>query len=569
MKDKLIRVLLVEDNPTDFLLLREALAEATVVQFKLTRVDSLSEALRRVSEQGFDVILLDLSLPDSHGFDTLRQMHAQASDVPIVVLTGTDDETLAVKAVQAGAQDYLVKYEVDSRLLVRVVRYAIERKATEKHLAQLARYDSLTGLANRALFMDRLPPALARANRANQMVALMFLDLDRFKTVNDTLGHDVGDLLLQAVAERLKGCLRQMDTVARLGGDEFTLILEGLSHAEDAVTVAEKILQVMAPPFILKNHEVFVSPSIGITIYPHDGDNIEDLMKSADTAMYHAKEGGRNTYQFYTKDMNLHTVDRLTLESDLRRAVEREEFLLHYQPQFSLNTGEVTGVEALIRWHHPERGLVAPSQFIPLAEETGLIIPIGEWVLRAACVQNKAWQAAGFPPVRVAINLSARQFWDKRLFETVAEVLEDTGLNPRYLGLEITEGSAMQDVDYTISASQMLKEIGVQLSVDDFGTGYSSLSYLKRFPIDMLKIDRSFVMDIPADSDDVAITTAIIALAHSLGLKVIAEGVETEDQLQFLRSLQCDEAQGFLFSRPLPAEEVTKLLSQPHHLLTS
>ena len=454
---------------------------------------------------------------------------------------------------------------VEKQLYYTVARDITAQKETEKQLTRLAQYDSLTGLANRTLFMDRLPRAIARADRANKVVALMFLDLDHFKTINDTLGHDVGDLLLKSVADRLRATVRKTDTVARLAGDEFTVILEGTSESQEVVEIAQQILDAMTPPFSLANHEVSVTTSIGITRYPTDGDTVEYLMKNADTAMYHAKKDGRNTYFLYTADMNALRTERLTLEGHLRRAIEREEFLLHYQPQMSLHTGEITGVEALVRWQHPDQGLISPAKFLPLAEETGLIVPIGEWVLRTACNRNRAWRESGLPPVRVAVNLSARQFRDKRLLEMVRQILEDTGLEAEILELEITESSAMGDVDYTIATLQTLKTLGVQLSIDDFGTGYSSLSYLQRFPIDMLKIDQSFVHEGSVDSDDAAITRAIVALAHSLGLKVIAEGVETEDQLAFLRSLACDEIQGFLSSPPVPADKVEMLLQSGEH----
>jgi len=403
-----IRVLLVEGNPEDVRLVRGMLARAGAKKFDLTHVNRLGEAVRRLREEPFDVILLDLSLPDAHGLGAATQLQAAAPGVPIVVLSDTNDEALALQAVQAGVQDYLVKGRGNGDLLTRSLRYAVERKRAEERIAYLAQYDPLTGLANRALFRDRLTQALSRADRNGRLVALLFLDLDRFKAINDTLGHDAGDQLLQAVTERLKGSMRKVDTLARLGGDEFAVIAEGISRILDAATVAERISDLMASPFILNGQEVFVTTSIGIAIYRQDGEDADTLIKNADTALYRAKEQGRNTYQFYSPDLNVRASERLALESSLRRALERGEFLLYYQPQVDLRTGQVIGAEALLRWRHPGRGLVSPVEFIPVAEESGLIIPIGEWILRQACAHARAWQAAGLPLLPVAGNLSAR-----------------------------------------------------------------------------------------------------------------------------------------------------------------
>lgn len=380
------------------------------------------------------------------------------------------------------------------------------------------------------------------------------------------MGHSVGDLLLNAVAERLTASVRDGDTVACLGGDEFTIILADVAKEEDVAKAAHKIHNVFSKPFDLEGRELFATTSIGISIYPKDGEDPETLLKNADTAMCRAKEEGRNNYQFYSPTMTVKAAERLALEDSLHHALQRGEFLLHYQPQVDLKTGQIIGMEALVRWQRPDRGMVSPKEFIPLAEETGLIVPIGEWVLRTACAQNKAWQAAGFPPIRMAVNLSARQFQQRNLIEMVARVLEETGLASNYLELELTESSIMQNVQTTIATLRELNAIGIAISIDDFGTGYSSLNYLKRFPINTLKIDQSFVHDIPNDPDDAAIVTAIITLAHSLKLKVIAEAVEIVEQLEFLRSLQCDKIQGYLFSKPLPAEEATKLLAEKRSL---
>jgi diguanylate cyclase (GGDEF)-like protein len=398
----------------------------------------------------------------------------------------------------------------------------------------------------------------------------MFIDMDRFKVVNDSLGHSAGDRLLQDSAKRLAECLRESDTVARLGGDEFVVMIENFTAPKDAapkdaITVAQKILASLARPFFVGGQEFLMSASIGISTFPDDGKDAETLLKNADIAMYRAKDQGRNNYQFYSAEMNKHTFERLAMESSLRRAIERNEFLLHYQPKLDLRTGAIGGVEALIRWQHPDLGMVPPIQFIKLAEETGLIVEIGEWVLKTACEQNKQWRDQGIPPMRVAVNLSARQFAQKTLVSDVARTIAQSGLTPDCLELEITESLVMDNPESAAETLHKLKNMGISLSIDDFGTGFSSLAYLKRFPIDCIKIDRSFIKDIPTEADDMAITRGIIALGHSLRLKIIAEGVETKEQQDFLRSNGCDEMQGFLFSKPLPAEQVTALLKSHSH----
>ncbi len=449
-----------------------------------------------------------------------------------------------------------------------------ERKQIEDQIRFLAYYDGLTRLPNRALFMERLNQALSSAHRQGGTLAMLFLDLDRFKRINDTLGHTVGDRLLQAVSERLKKCLRSTDTiargdplasgdsVARLGGDEFIVTITDIARGEDAARIARRIMDAMNEPFKLEEHEVFVTVSIGISLYPHDGKDVETLLKNADSAMYHAKDAGRGTYQFYNASMNAAAFQRLAMENSLRKALERQEFLLHFQPQIDVATGGIIGAEALVRWRHPELGMVSPADFIPLAEETGLIMPIGEWVLRAACAQGKAWRDQGFDGMIMAVNLSGCQFRQQTLVHTVGEIVKSTGFDPRCLELEITESILVQSVEDTISSLRRLKDMGLRVSVDDFGTGYSSLTYLKRFPIDTLKIDQSFTRDIATDSGDAAITAAIIAMAEGLKMAVIAEGVETAEQRDFLLQKGCRLMQGYLFSRPVPAEQFLALLQK-------
>ena len=434
------------------------------------------------------------------------------------------------------------------------------RKRVEQSMRHMAHHDALTGLPNRALFRDRLTHAMAQADRYHQKLAVLFLDLDRFKAINDTLGHNVGDQLLKIAAERLRSCVRDCDTVARLGGDEFTVIVDDIIEVQDAAVVAQKILDTLSQPFNLHGHEVFISVSVGITLYPNDDESADNLLRNADSAMYRAKEYGRNNYQFYVADMNVKARARLMLESSLRRALDRGEFALYYQPRVDLFSGRVIGAEALLRWRHPEMGLVPPTEFIPILEETGMIIPVGDWVLRQASRQNHIWQEMGLPPIRMAVNLSARQFIQKDLAESVLRVLEGAGLLPEHLELEITEDLLIEHNQTNIITLAKLRSHGIHISIDDFGTGYSSLSYLKRLPIDTLKIDQSFVRDIVTDPDNKAIVSAIIAMASSLHLNVLAEGVETDEQLAFLRAQGCNEIQGFSFSHPLAAEDFEQLL---------
>ncbi|MFA7241374.1 MAG: EAL domain-containing protein [Sulfuricellaceae bacterium] len=811
MAEATINALLVEDNPGDARLIKEALIEMGRPHLHLDWVERLDAAVARLLQQKFDVVLLDLSLPDSQGLHTVREIERAAPQTPVVVLTGLDDEAVALEAVRAGAQDYLVKSEIAGHLLARVIRYAIERnrigqrlrqsesrldalfehmnsgvavyrvspdgqdfifsainqaaeridnlrredmigknvtevfpgvaqfgildtfrrvwqsgvaerfplsfyqdgriagwrenfvyklpsdevvaiyddvtehkqaeeqlrlaakvfessaegiiitdadnrilsvnqafseitgygrleilgqdpsllksgrhgadfyrdmwaslaqtghwqgeiwnkrkngeiypewiaigsvkdeqgktthyiaifsdithrKASEARINQLANYDALTGLPNRVLLQDRVTQTLAASKHQGSKVALLMIDLDRFKNINESLNHAFGDQLLQLVAQRLENCARGLDTVARSGGDEFAILMPEIRHVGEVTALANTVLSALSQPFQLEDHEINITSSIGISVFPGDGDNIQLLLKNADVAMYRAKELGRNTFQFYKQDMNARAFETLALENSLRHALKRQEFRLHYQPQIDINSGAIIGMEALIRLQHPELGMVPPGNFIPLAEETGLIVPIGEWVLREACFQAKDWHDSGFDHLRVAVNLSARQFRQKGLlFDAVASALADSGLNPDLLELELTESILMQDSEETLAFLHQIKQMGVQLSIDDFGTGFSSLSYLKRFDLDKLKIDYSFVRDIETDPNDLAIARAVIALGHSFNLKVIAEGVETAAQLALLRENGCDEIQGYYFSRPLPPDDFLRLLQE-------
>ncbi len=438
-----------------------------------------------------------------------------------------------------------------------------ERKRAEEQIKSLAYHDSLTGLPNRRLFQDRLSLAVAQAHRNTQRLAVLFLDLDRFKSVNDSLGHAAGDRLIQDVAERLRTCLREGDTVARLGGDEFTLLLPGVAQVVDAARVAEKVLDALRVPFLIEDRELLATASIGISLYPEDGRDADRLVKSADAAMYRAKQQGRDNYQLCAPALNATALERLALEGSLRHAVGQDELVLHYQPVLDLASGRVRAMEALLRWRHPELGLIPPADFIPLAEMTGLVIAFSPWVLRTACAQAREWQDAGHPGLGVAVNLSARQFQHHDLVGQVRRALEETKLEARFLELEISETSAMQGPEANVPTLRALKALGVRIAIDDFGTGCSSLSYLRRFPIDALKIDRSFTAEITRDPDDAAVANVVIALAHTLKLRVVAEGVETDDQLAFLTARRCDQAQGYLFGAPRPAQACTELLDAP------
>jgi diguanylate cyclase (GGDEF)-like protein/PAS domain S-box-containing protein len=453
-----------------------------------------------------------------------------------------------------------------------VIQDITENKTAEERIQRLASYDRLTQLPNRQHFIERVDQALAQARAACKMLAVLSLDLDQFKRINDTLGHTVGDLLLVAVTQRLRDTVRSRDAVtrigglpddtnlARLGGDEFCVLVTDIGQFQDAAKVARRIIAALQRPLDVDGRELFVTASVGIALYPLDGDGAHMLIKNADAAMYFAKNQGRNNYQFYSKEMNSRALERLAIESKLRRSIERGEFELHYQPKLDLRTNRITGVEALVRWRHPEMGLVPPLDFIPIAEESGLIIPIGEWVLQEAARQTRAWHVEGLPPINVAINIASPHFQQPGFLEHIAQVLKSTGLDARFLELEVTESMLMDDRTATLATLTALKAMGLKVSIDDFGTGYSSLAYLKRFPVNALKVDRSFVKDMPEADDDAAITSAIIAMAHSLRLEVIAEGVETPAQLAFLRERGCDYAQGYLISRPIPGPELVALL---------
>jgi len=693
MNPTLIRkVLLIEDSLGDAVLLREMFREQPAHQIELTHVMRMCEAEQHLTSRSADVILLDLGLPDAQGLEAIQRARAAAPRVPLVVLTGFDDESLAVRALNEGAQDYLVKGQLEARGLMRALRYAIERKRMEEALfaekeraqvtlssigeavlctdvegsitflnvmaetmtgwpcgeavgrpladvlkmlgatsrktmpiptviaadrsrtvtlppsfilvrrdgfeipiedsvapirdregeltgavvvfrdvsaahamaAQMihsAEHDYLTGLPNRMLLKDRVEQAIMLARRHDTRLAVMYLDLDGFKHINDSLGHPIGDKLLQSVARRLVACGRASDTVSRQGGDEFVVLLSEVLYAEDAVLAASRMLKAVAEVHSIDEHDLHVTTSIGVSIFPEDGADAQTLIQNADTAMYQAKANGRQGYQYFKPEMNARAVERQSLEESLRRALQRDELSLHYQPKINFATGAITGAEALLRWNHATRGMVSPATFIPVAEDCGLIVPIGKWVLRQACAQAQAWVAAGLPPASIAVNVSARQFRDGGFLDGLFAILEQTGLDPRLLELELTESVLMTHVETAVEILKTLRESGVQVAVDDFGTGYSSLSYLRKFQIDALKIDQSFVGEITTADSDASIVTAVISMARSLNLRVVAEGVETQVQSTFLRAHRCDEAQGYYFSRPVPPDRFASLLT--------
>jgi diguanylate cyclase (GGDEF)-like protein len=566
-------VLIIDDDEQ----IRDLLVDILGNSCSCRSVASTEEALIKLSEEVFDLVISDLDMQGMRGIELIPKVHLLSPGTVVVVIRGHQDIETAIEAMRVGAFDYITK-PLDIRHVNAAVQRALDYRSLirekeqyreqleqllEERTAQvdfLAYYDTITQLPNRALFEDRLAQAIAMAKSSGQTLGVLFISLDQFKKVNDTLGHGPGDSLLREFAERLKSCVAQTDTIARFGSDEFALLRTQIEGADDVIETIGSLSQVLKFGFELNGQELFATASVGISLFPVDGDDGQTLLKNAGAALYKAKRSGGANYQFYTTDIHDRASRRLSLETTLGRALQNQEFLLHYQPKVSVDSLEITGVEALIRWHHPQLGLISPSEFIPLAEDTGLIIPIGQWVLKEACLQNKRWQNQGFARIRMAVNISARQLHDQAFADTVIRVLKETNLEPEYLELELTESSLMQNAELAANVLSRLKSMGIYCSIDDFGTGFSSLASLKRLPINALKIDKSFVSEAPSEPDDAALVLAIVTLAHNLRLKVIAEGVETEEQLRLLHLLRCDEIQGALFSKPLPADAVVTLL---------
>jgi len=568
------KVIVIDDDPLTRLVVARALL---AVGLSTIEAESGEQGLQFFAEQGADAIFVDVMMPGGmDGFETCAQIRSlpEGRHIPLLMMTGLDDLDSIDRAFEAGATDFITK-PVNIPLLGHRVRYMLKYSLatkrlveSERRLHRMAYFDHLTDLPNRQFFREHLQRMIALARRQQLKLAVLFLDLDGFKRINDTLGHHLGDLVLQATGERLRKSIRASDaltragadedgiSLARLGGDEFTVLLSPIERSEDAATVAERIRIALAQPLILGEHELFTTTSIGIATYPNDGETAEELLKNADLAMYYAKRGGGDMYRYFATKMTEAAMRRLALENHLRKAIERDELRLLYQPQLDVAIGEFSGLEALLRWDSRELGFISPAEFIPLAEETGLIVGIGEWVLRTACQQARTWRDQGIRLNRMAVNISAMQFLHKGFSALVAQVLAETGLEPRVLELELTESALINDEECVLGVLLALKEIGVQLTIDDFGTGYSSLSRLKHFPIDRLKIDQVFVRNIEQDTDNAAIASAVIAMAESMDMKVVAEGVETDGQLAFLKNSRCNEIQGFLLSKPLPSSQI-------------
>ena len=590
------RILIADDEPG----VRNMLHALLCDEYECKEVSSAEEALAALNNEAFGLLLSDINMSGLSGLEMIPRVRELSPDTVVMMISGEQNIESAVRAMRAGAFDYITKpFDLEhieaaiSRalkyhsLLVAKRRYEnhleelvaartaelqrtntdLQQQITQRRLAEekvnyMAYHDTLTELPNQNLFKNRLMHELDASRGKGRKSATVFLCPDRFKNINDTLGHETGEQLLRQIAERLTSRIADINTAAYFGGDEFALLFTQIRDAAETARIAETIQDALRPSFSYGEHEIFLTASIGISLSPDDGEDCQTLLKNASTALFRAKEKGGDTYEFYTADMHERAFKRLSLESDLRRALEREEFMVYYQPQVSIEKRKIVGMEALVRWQHPELGLIPPVEFIPVAEETGLIAPLGEWVLREACRQNKAWQNAGYAPLRVAVNLSLRQFQQADLVEMVTRTLAETHLDGDCLDLELTESSMMHNAEQAVKVLRKLKETGITISVDDFGSGYSSLSYLKHLPLDVLKIDRTFVNEMTTDPNNAAIVLAIITLAHNLGLKAIAEGVETEAQWSLLRRLDCDEMQGYLFSKPLPAEAFERLLQK-------
>lgn len=553
-------ILLVEDNPGDVRLVEIMLSHSENTLFRLICNTTMADAIETVTKESIDVVLLEMSLPDGEGLENITRLKSRVPSLPIVVMTGCKDDNFALTALKAGAQDYLIKGQIDEAQLSRALSYSIERKNLQEQITHMANHDQLTGLANRELFRIRLEHAICCAERRNESIAVLYLDLDHFKSINDALGHGVGDMLLKNVSKRLLDSVREVDTVARIGGDAFAIILEGVNETYNASAIAEKIIERVGEQFNIKEHVLHIGCSVGIAFYPHCGKDVDTVINNADVALYKSKSNGRNQYHFYTNEMDWQALNQVNTDTKLRKAIEEEEFVLHYQPQFDSNSGMISGSEALIRWQHPQKGLLPPAEFIPLLEKNGLISEVGKWVLESACKQHVQWQNAGLNIGKVAVNLSGRELIEQDFSHTVETILSDTGINPSCLELELTESLLIKNTERTQYILDNLKAMGITIAIDDFGTGYNSFSYLKTFLFDTLKIDQSFIQHVTEKGSEAAITTAMISLAKELEINVVAEGVETSEQLKFLQDKQINEIQGFYFSPPVTASDLTDIL---------
>jgi diguanylate cyclase (GGDEF)-like protein len=556
------RVLLVEGADTDARSIMTLLEEVEGWTTSVARVRSLAEARATLATDDYDAVLLGCSLPDGEGVDAVVAISVAVPEIPIVALTNRGCTNMGLRAVQMGAQDYLDKTKLDAPALGQALRYAIERKRAEARLVYLAHYDQLTGLANRALFLERVAQALNSAPKHRTRVAVMFLDLDRFKAINDTRGHDAGDALLQQVAGRLLDCVREGETVARLGGDEFTILLEGVRRLDDATIVAQRIIDAFERPFDVCGRQISMSTSVGVAISADHVRTADAMMERADRAMYRAKQRGRNRFEISQDEPDISTGDLFDTTCEVERALATGELDVYYQPKVQLTDGRLVGMEALLRWNHPRLGHLAPSRFIPLMEQSGMIGEVGRWVLRRAMQQMKWWLDEGFGDFRVAVNVSARQLEDQTFVDTVSDLLEETALPARNLELEITESILIEQSARSHRMLEALQRLGVRLAMDDFGTGYSSLAYLVNYPIDILKIDKSFVEQLLTSNRHRAIVSAIVGLGRSLDLEIVAEGVETVEQLESLRDIGCRSIQGYLLSQPQASSDIEEWLDE-------
>jgi diguanylate cyclase (GGDEF)-like protein len=555
--EQLAHVLVVDDDKNMRKLLRLALERDG---YQVTTACDGVQALSLYRHESPDVVLMDPEMPELDGFEACAQLRKLpgGDETPVMMITGLNDESSVDKAFESGASEYITK-PFNWAVLRNRVRRLISERSAEKRVAYMAFNDALTGLPNRTLFQERLEMGLRQARRTRSELACMFLDLDGFKMVNDTLGHDIGDELLKCVAERLVTCLRESDTVARVGGDEFTAVLSNVSSRRQVERAAERVIEALREPIHLANRDLVIGASVGIAMYPEDGSDVQTLLRSADMAMYEAKDEGRNHVRFYSHAVGQSVHTRMSMESRIRAALDRDEFTVFYQPIIDVNTSRICSFEALVRWEHPEMGMVSPVKFVCLAEESGLIGPLGQTVLRKACAQACEIEEAGFDTT-VSVNLSARQFSDLHLVDTLRKIFDSARVDASRIVLELTENTVMHNVERSISMLKELKDLGVQISIDDFGTGYSSLAYLKRFPLDCLKVDHSFVRLVPDSPEDAAIVSAVVALARSLQLTVVAEGVELASQVDYLRDIGCERLQGYLLGRPAPADTCLPLL---------
>lgn len=560
-----LHILHIGDSATEQQQLEEMLRKALGNGLLMTWIDNFDEALWPLETSYYDLVFLDYRLEGRDTIELLRRSaNSDGRSMPIVMLADNEDHLDDLEVIRQGAADYLSKQELSPSMLKRSVRYAIERKKIEQRLLTLSHYDPLTGLANRNLFYLKLTDGIIQTLRSDQMLALFFLDLDNFKDINDTHGHPIGDQLLQEVATRLKGATRASDTIARLGGDEFAIIATNLSNETDITLLAKKLITSFNEPFRLGSNLITAHSSIGIALCPVHGHDPDELLRHADLALYQAKAAGRNNFKFYDSELDARAQEFRALEQEMRYALQHRNFNLHFQPMFSSDGKHVIGVEALARWNHKVRGMIPPSDFIPLAESSGLILPLGEQVLEMACDQINKWKQKGMPELLVAVNLSPIQFADPDLVEKIMGILDKKGVDPQWIELEITENTLMETGPEVVERLNKLYDLGIKLAIDDFGTGYSSLSYLKKFPVHKLKIDRTFIKEVTTDRDDATIARSIIHLGQAMNLEIIAEGVETEEQLEFLRAEGCQQVQGFLFAKPMSGDALLEWLPQQH-----